>query len=192
MTTDAAAYPIQIELDYPRHQSRLITFFRYFLIAPHYVVLVVLLALAYVAILISFVAVLITGRYPPPLYAFVSGTLRWSMRVNGYMFLLTSRYPPFSLSDDPSYPIRIQYLRPERIGRLHVFNFILAIPMIVVMYAITILAYVVTVIAWFAAMILGRNPRPLWEVGAVWLAWQTRLSAYILWLTNRYPPLTWG
>ena len=192
MTTEAVSYPIQVELDYPPRQSRLVTFFKYILVLPHYIVLAFLMLFAAVAIIISFFAVLVTGRYPAGLYSFVSGVQRWSLRVLGYFLLLTDRYPPFSLEDDPSYPIRIRYERPERIARWHVLNFVLAIPMIVIVYAIYIIAYVVTIVAWFVAVIIGRNPRPLWEVGAVFVAWQARVGGYVLWLTGKYPPLTWG
>ncbi|GAH56499.1 unnamed protein product, partial [marine sediment metagenome] len=29
---------------------------------------------------------------------FVSGFLRWTVRVNGYAYYLTDKYPPFSMS----------------------------------------------------------------------------------------------
>ena len=65
---------------------------------PHYVVLFFLIIGAVVAIVIAWFAILITGRYPMPLFDYVVGVGRWSLRVNAYAFLLvTDRYPPFSL-----------------------------------------------------------------------------------------------
>jgi hypothetical protein len=54
--------------------------------------------LALLAIIVAWFVILITGRYPRPLFDFVVGVGRWSLRVNAYAFLLvTDRYPPFSL-----------------------------------------------------------------------------------------------
>ena len=68
---------------------------------------------AAVAILISFFATIITGRWPRGLFDFVAGTFRWIYRVYGYVYLLTDRYPPFSLAEDPGYPVRIEIPYPE-------------------------------------------------------------------------------
>jgi hypothetical protein len=71
---------------------------KWLLAIPHYVVLVFLWVGAAVAIVIAWFAILITGRYPRPLFDYVVGVGRWTLRVNAYAWLLvTDRYPPFSL-----------------------------------------------------------------------------------------------
>jgi hypothetical protein len=66
---------------------------------PHCVVLVVLWIAAFVAVVVAWFAILITGRYPRALFDFVVGVARWSLRVGAYAFLLvTDQYPPFSLA----------------------------------------------------------------------------------------------
>jgi hypothetical protein len=42
-------------------------------------------------------AVLFTGSFPQGMHGFMAGVLRWSARVNAYLYALTDRYPPFSL-----------------------------------------------------------------------------------------------
>ena len=92
---------VHLEVDYPdvdRDLNRWLPLVKWFLAIPHYVVLAFLMIGAVVAIVIAWFAILITGRYPQPLFNYVVGVGRWSLRVNAYAFLLvTDRYPPFSL-----------------------------------------------------------------------------------------------
>jgi hypothetical protein len=94
---------IHLEVDYPdvdRDLNRWLPLVKWFLAIPHYVVLFFLVIGAVVAIVIAWFAILITGRYPKPLFDYVVGVSRWSLRVSAYAFLLvTDRYPPFSLGE---------------------------------------------------------------------------------------------
>ena len=89
-----------VHLDYPEPKglSRWLPLVKWFLAIPHYVVLAFLSVGAVVAVIIAWFAILLTGRYPRPIFDFVTGVLRWSNRVTGYaLTLVTDRYPPFSL-----------------------------------------------------------------------------------------------
>jgi len=92
---------IHLEIDYPeveRDLNRWLPLVKWLLAIPHYVVLFFLIIGAIVAVVIAWFAILITGRYPRPLFHYVVGVGRWSLRVNAYAFLLvTDQYPPFSL-----------------------------------------------------------------------------------------------
>jgi uncharacterized protein DUF4389 len=94
---------VHLEIDYPdvkRDLNRWLPLVKWILAIPHYVVLVVLFIGAAVAVVIAWFAILITGRYPKPLFDYVVGVSRWSLRVSAYAFLLvTDRYPPFSLRE---------------------------------------------------------------------------------------------
>ncbi|MEE8369417.1 MAG: DUF4389 domain-containing protein [Dehalococcoidia bacterium] len=67
---------------------------------PHFIILIFLSLAAFVVVVIAWFAILFTGRYPRGLHGFVAGVLRWSLRVQAYIFSLTDEYPPFSL--DPA------------------------------------------------------------------------------------------
>jgi hypothetical protein len=94
---------VHLEIDYPeveRDLNRWLPLVKWILAIPHYVVLFFLIIGAIIAVVIAWFAILITGRYPKPLFDYVVGVGRWSLRVNAYAFLLvTDRYPPFSLKE---------------------------------------------------------------------------------------------
>ena len=92
---------VHLEIDYPdveRDLNRWLPLVKWFLAIPHLVVLVFLTVAAFFAVLVSWFAILFTGRYPQGLFDFVVGVGRWWLRVQAYAILLvTDRYPPFSL-----------------------------------------------------------------------------------------------
>ena len=94
---------VHLAIDYPdveRDLNRWMPLVKPLLALPHYLILIVLFLAAIVAVVIAWFAILITGRYPRPLFDFVVGVGRWSLRVGAYAFLLvTDRYPPFSLKE---------------------------------------------------------------------------------------------
>lgn len=88
------AYP-----DVARDLNRWLPLVKWLLALPHYFVLFFLAIAAIVAVIVAWVAILVTGRYPPGLFALVEGVMRWSNRVTGYAFtLVTDQYPPFRLA----------------------------------------------------------------------------------------------
>ncbi len=92
---------VHLEVDYPdveRDLRRWLPLVKWLLAIPHYIVLVVLWLAVAVAIVVAWVAIIVTGHYPRVLFDFVVGVGRWTLRVAAYAFLLvTDRYPPFSL-----------------------------------------------------------------------------------------------
>ena len=93
---------VHLDYTYPdaaRDLNRWLPLVKWFLAIPHYLVLVVLSVAAVVAVMVAWVVILVTGRYPRGLFAFVEGVIRWTNRVIGYAFtLVTDRYPPFRLA----------------------------------------------------------------------------------------------
>ena len=85
--------------DVPAELNRWLPLVKWLLAIPHYVVLIFLIVGLIVAVIISWFAILFTGRYPRGLFDYAEGVLRWANRVGAYAFLLvTDRYPPFRLS----------------------------------------------------------------------------------------------
>ncbi len=95
---DPGEYPVTLEVDYDVNLSRWQIFLKWLFVIPHLIVLLFVLLAAYVVVIIAFFAILFTGRYPRAMFDFVVGAFRWVMRVNAYVqWLMTDRYPPFSL-----------------------------------------------------------------------------------------------
>ena len=95
-------YPVQVSVEYPDKQSRLLALFsipffllRAILLIPQIIVLYFIEVAAFVVAWINFFAVLFTGHSSESMHTFVVGWLRWSTRVDAYMYGLTDKYPPF-------------------------------------------------------------------------------------------------
>jgi hypothetical protein len=92
---------VHLEIDYPNVEqdlNRWLPLVKWLLAIPHYIVLAVLGAVAIVAWVIAWFAILFTGRYPRGLFDYTVGVGRWALRVGAYASLLvTDTYPPFSL-----------------------------------------------------------------------------------------------
>lgn len=93
---------VHLEMAYPdaaTDLNRWLPLVKWLLAIPHYIVLSLLGLAVVVLLIISWFAILFTGRYPRDLFNFVVGTMRWAIRVQAYAFLLvTDRYPPFNFS----------------------------------------------------------------------------------------------
>jgi len=118
-----ADYPIIFEVESPEKLSRLTTFFRLPVIPmpvmilgdgwrwqiqptaglpmalPHYIVLWFISIAASIILFLSWWAILFTGRYPRVFFDFITWWFRWGMRIYGYVYLVTDKYPPFSGSE---------------------------------------------------------------------------------------------
>jgi hypothetical protein len=184
------SYPVTFEVDYVERHNRLTAFFRLLLAIPVAIVLYVFGIVASIAIVIAWFAIVITGRYPKGLYDFVAGFNRCVARVTAYVALLTDAYPPFSGSDDDSYPVRMHFAGPlERYSRLKTFvRFILAIPIVILRYVLNLLLEIGAVAAWFVVVVTGKMPRGLFDLMVLVNSYIARSDAYLFLLTETYPP----
>ena len=129
-------------------------------------------------------------RYPRWWFDFARELTRFGARVGAYLALLTDRYP--STVDEQSVHLEIEYPDVDRLNRwLPLVKWFLAIPRYVVLVFLYVGAIVAIVIAWFAILITGRYPRPLFDYVVGVSRWSLRVSAYaFLLITDRYPPFS--
>jgi len=95
---------IQVEIPYPdvkNDLNRWMPLVKWILAIPHLIALLFIFIAVVVCSVFAWFAILFTGKYPKVIFDFVEGFLRWSLRVNAYVFLLTTdEYPPFRLREE--------------------------------------------------------------------------------------------
>jgi hypothetical protein len=187
-----AGYPAVYEVDYPTGGiARWRPFFQWLLAFPHFFVLWFIFIAAAFAYIGAWFAILFTRRYPPGIFNFLVGTLRWAHRVTGYSYLMTEQYPPFSLEDSP-YPIRMRVDYPENgIARWRPFlQYIMAFPHIFVLYFLWLAAAIGLFAAWFVVLFTRNYPPGIFNFVNGVIRWQVRVQAYIFLMTEQYPPFS--
>jgi hypothetical protein len=90
--------PAVLTLEDPGEMNRWLPLVKWLRAIPHYIALLVLWIGAFLVLIVSFFAVLFTGKWPEGLRDYVIGVTRWTLRVNAYIMFLTDEYPPFSLT----------------------------------------------------------------------------------------------
>jgi hypothetical protein len=186
-------YPAGLEVAYPAELNRWLPLVKWLLVIPHFVVLTFVGFAAFFVGVYAFFAVLFTGRWPRGAFDFVVGTIRWFYRVAAYFHLMVDAYPPFSMADDPNYPVRLQVDYPERIDNWRpLVQWILAIPYLFVAGIFYWITGVLTVVAFFTVLFTKQIPRGVFEVMMPGFRWNLRGNAYAYFATDRYPPWVWG
>ena len=171
-------------------QGRLTVAFRIILAIPQFVVLYFLYIAALFVLVIGWFAALFMGRLPEWVHSFIGGVVRWTTRVYAYMYLLTDRYPQFSL-DDEDYPARPILPAPGPLNRWAVlFRVILVIPAAVFAQIVQYgLIFPLLFVAWLIALFSGRMHPALYGAYSALLRYQVRLHSYFTMLTSEY---AWG
>ena len=185
-TAEAAPYPVIFEAAYPERLSRWKTLLRIFLAIPVLIFWEVVSSALGAVVVASWLAIIVRGRIPRWLFDFLVALHRWQSRALGYVLLLAEVYPPF----EGDYPIDFDVRYPERLSRwkVLVWKVITAIPHFIIVGILGMTVAFVTVVAWFYACIAGRYPRGLFDYVAGVIRWGARVNAYVLSLTDEYPP----
>lgn len=91
-----------------------------------------------------------------------------------------------------TYSVDITAEYPEYSSRLlmffSMFKFILLVPHLVCLGFLAIAVGVVNFLAWWAVLFTGRWPDAFWAFEIGFLRWQVRVNAYLMGLTDQYPP----
>ena len=185
-------YPITYEADFKPEPNRWTTFFRLLLAIP-WVIVAAFWGLVFIFThLIAWVAIIVLGRYPQWLYDVNAGIVRFSIRVSAWIYLQTDEWPQFGLSDDSSYPIRVN-IGPaaERQSRLKaLFRWILALPVLLVLsYGTSYIQLAAAFVAWLTIVFRGYMPQGVHDMLTFVNGFHARVFGYLAFLTDAYPPV---
>ena len=216
MVVQASSYPARLNIDYPEKLNRVSTLFRLVWAIPIFVILALLTATATDTVTVItnsgevvsritttglgiagglFVATMLMivfrQRYPRWWFDFALALSRFSNRIGAYLVLLTDRYP--STEAEQSVHLDFEYpdVRQDLNRWMPLVKWLLAIPHYIVLAVLGVGAIVAVFIAWFAILITGRYPRPLFNYVVGVGRWALRVQAYTsLLITDRYPPFS--
>jgi hypothetical protein len=90
------AHSVDLEIDGPDRQPRLVTLFRLILAIPAFVVAYVLIFVMTVVAIIGWFIALVIGRMPKGMRDLSAYCLRYEAQTAAYLMALTGRYPSFS------------------------------------------------------------------------------------------------
>jgi hypothetical protein len=179
--------PIRLPVDDDLRRSRLTTFFRLPLAFPHLVWMVLWGIPVAFALLVNWFVLLFRGRPSERIHRFVARYVRYQTHVYAFALLVANPFPGFT-GRRGTYPIEVEIPEPGPQPRLVTgFRVILAIPGFFIAGAISGVAYVAAVYIWFHALIRGRAPRGLRNLGAYYLRYNAQITGYAGLLTHRYP-----
>jgi D-xylose transport system permease protein len=187
----AVDHPIRLEVTDDLARNRLTVLFRILLAIPHLLLLAVWGIAFYAVAIANWFATLFAGRSPQRLHDFQARYLRYTTQVSAYMFLLADPFPVFG--GDAGYAVDLQVPPPETQTRATVlFRLVLVIPAYILGALLGLLLELLAFLGWFAALVTGRMPDGLQNLGVLCLRYQIQTSAYLFLLTPRYPSLSTG
>jgi hypothetical protein len=203
----AATVPMQpgggVRVTFDRNQeiNRLwgIPFFgllaRGIILIPHLLVIWVLGFASGLSVLVTWIPILIDGRFPGWAMDLYEMTYRWTVRVTAYWLMMAAPYPPFSA--DAPYPVDVMVDAPRELNRLWGIPFvgywvrgILVIPHAIVLFFLTIGFSFGLLVTWIPVLLNGRFPQLGYDLYGGYLRLSTRVSIYTLLVPIPYPPIS--
>lgn len=185
---------IQHQESYSRGQLLLRTLFGgIYIVLPHFFLLYFMMIWGAILSLISWFAVLFTGKYPQSFFNYQLNMKKWNLRVTARLLNMADGYPAFGLSgSDTNTNIELPY--PESLNRgllllRTFFGFIyVIIPHGFLLFFRAIATYFLIFLSWWAILITGKYPQSWFDFNVGTLRWAMRVGFYLSFMTDQYPP----
>ncbi len=192
-TAGPPPYPVQYSVEYPESSSRLKALFRLILIIPIAVLYLLVSGINGALFPALVLMLLFRKKYPRWWFEVNLEVERFTARCGAYLSLLRDEYP--STDEQQAVQLDIEYpdAQNDLTRWLPLFKWLLALPHWIIIWILSYVWIIVVVISWFAIIITGRHPRPLFDFLVGYGRWAYRTVAYaILLTTDRYPPFRFG
>ncbi len=180
-------HPVRLVVTDDLGRPRLTVLFRLFLALPHFVWWTLWAIVVVFVALLAWVAAIVTGQVPDPFHRFLAAFVRYSTHLGAFVYVIGRRFPGFTGAAG-SYGIDLEIAPRTRQSRWKtLLRWILVIPSLLLGSALGGVALVVAFLAWWYALVMGRMPEGLRNLGASCLRYSGQMTAYALLVTDRYP-----
>jgi len=189
-------YPATIDVHTPEKIAHWRPLVQWILAIPHMIIAGAMGYISWALSLVSWFAILFTGRLPAGLANFQVMVLRYTERAYAYSGFLYEEYPPFEFematSEPGGSPVDLSVLPAlENRNRLTVgLRIFWVIPAMLFAFVIGIVGMICWFLGFFAVLFTGRWPDGLRSWVMKMLRVGVRVNAYALLLTDEYPPFS--
>ena len=179
--------PVRAVVTDDLERPRLTVLFRLFLALPHLVWIVLWSIAVFFVAIVAWIAALATGRLPASLHRFFAAYVRYATHLGAFLYLVGRRFPGFT-GRAGSYGIDLEIDPPAKQSRWKVlFRLLLSIPALIVASTLGGVVLVIAFLGWWYALVTGRMPEGMRNLGVACLRYTAQADAYLLLLTARYP-----
>lgn len=189
--TTASPYPVALHVSDSQAVDNWRPLVHWLLAIPHLFAAWILGMIAGILAFFCWFIILVTGTLPPRIANFQVMLLRFNYRAYGYLWGLSTDYPPFTFDerggkDDIAIDITPDIEDRNRLTVL--VRIILMIPLAIVALVYALGMYFIGAVAWFAVLFTGTYPLGLRMMMVGLFQWALRFQAYSWLLVDRYPP----
>ena len=167
----------------------------FYIVLPHIFLLFFYSLWGSILSLVAFIAILFTGRYPESMFEYQVKLLRWNLRLTARTSNLADDYPAFGLDGtDEHTSLEVHY--PERISRgltivrLLFGVFYVILPHGFILYFRVLWGALLSIYAFLSVLFTGKFPKDAHDFMVGTIRWQYRVSLYLGYMTDTYPPFS--
>jgi hypothetical protein len=140
--------------------------------------------------IMAFFVLLSSGKYPKDSFDYLTGVLRFNLKVQLYIWGATDQKPTISKDEDPSSPVRLSVVYTEDVGRFRMItNYLMTIVLAIAFIPGLILGAIGVYGGFIVKVFTGNYPEWCYTKAIRMMRWQTNVSVYALGMSTEQPPV---